>query len=118
MIDGIVIVPPHASSYKYSYLNAAIIRSTLLLLVMFYVPLCHFTLQYFSCKRQPDGRFSLNAEPSLRCWDGRHLDHLGVAITGVIVYILGIPLACIVILYKFKDKVCIDMTMLRHLLGV
>lgn len=43
-----------------SNLGNAFIRSILMLSVMFYVPMCQFTLQFFDCTSQPDGTWTLN----------------------------------------------------------
>jgi hypothetical protein len=94
---------------KYKFLNnkenltSALFRSILVLLVMFYIPLCQFTLQYFNCTHQPDGSWSLDAQPSYNCYDSKHLSYKYWALWGVFAYMIGIPSTVATILRKNKD---------------
>lgn len=89
-----------------SYLNSALIRSVFMILIIFYVPLCNFTLQYFNCSHQADGTWSLDAQPSLYCYDHQHKTYMIWAVLGCIVYLLGIPCVAGIVLYKHRDDVC------------
>ena len=101
--------PQHvAAEEDYSIkLSAALIRSILMILVMAYIPLCNFTLQYFNCTNQLDGSWSLDAQPSLKCYDDKHMSYLPWALWGVLVYMIGIPAIVAIILRINKDNVCI-----------
>jgi hypothetical protein len=88
----------------YKFLRFALVRSTMVLLVMFYVPLVQFVLQYFDCTWQDDGSWSLDAQPSVHCYEGKHMNYFPLVLYGSIVYVMGIPLFCARVLWKSKDK--------------
>lgn len=85
-------------------------RSVFMLGVMFYVPLCNFTLQYFDCTSQPDGTWTLDAEASTFCYEGTHASYIYHALYGVVVYMIGIPTFVLLKLKQHKAKACIEMT--------
>lgn len=102
-------------SRSFNYLNSALIRSVIMLFVMFYVPLCHFTLQYFNCEREPDGTWALDAQPSLKCYDDQHLKYLPWSTFGFLMYMIGIPVMVSVILRKNRENVRIYNCIFVHL---
>jgi hypothetical protein len=71
---------------------------------MFYVPLVQFTLQYFDCTWQDDGSWSLDAQPSVKCYEGTHMSYFPLVLWGVVAYMIGIPLFCARVLWKNREK--------------
>lgn len=51
---------PVTKTFEIMHYNRAAIRTILVLLVMFYVPLCQFVFQYFDCTQHVDGTWTLD----------------------------------------------------------
>lgn len=98
----------HGGPSAYRYLYWALVRSLLVMLTMFYVPLVLFTLQYFDCTYQADGTWSLDSQPSSHCYDATHMDYIMYALFGVVVYIIGIPLIVSRKLFTIRDSLDVD----------
>jgi hypothetical protein len=57
-----------------------------------YNSLCTKCFDAFSCFQLADGTLALNVAPDLACWDSaEHRAMVGVAILGLLIYVLGIP---------------------------
>lgn len=72
---------------------------------MFYVPLCNFTLSYFNCTSQADGSWTLDAQPSLYCFDDKYNENLKLGVYGVVMYMIGIPLIVVIVLRMNRENV-------------
>lgn len=67
----------------------------------------------FSCTQVSEGKYWLTKDMALPCWDSRHLQYVYlVGIPAVVVWVFGVPLICLAILYKYRrqqDEVWIKM---------
>jgi hypothetical protein len=88
----------------YKFLYYAMVRANMVLLVMFYVPLVQFVLQYFDCTWQDDGSWSLDAQPSIKCYEGKHQSFFPLVMWGTVAYIIGIPLFAARVLFSNKER--------------
>jgi hypothetical protein len=68
----------------------------------------------YSCKEIKPGELWLVADFSLQCWDNEHVRTiLIVSIPGIVVWIVGLPVACLFILYKLRRGLLDPMTQLK-----
>ncbi|KNC56215.1 uncharacterized protein AMSG_11491, partial [Thecamonas trahens ATCC 50062] len=81
----------------------------LLFLTLAYIVLVDVTLQFFDCTKQGDGTSSLDADPSLYCYDDEWFKHLPLGVAGVVVYVVGVPGALFVLLYVLRVKLGDDL---------
>lgn len=99
----------YVTSHTTTTLLSALIRSVMTLMTLFYVPMSNFALQYFHCVHQLDGTWTLNAQPSIKCYAGQHMDisRITAAVCGIVLYIVGIPVCVTYVLYKNKHTAAV-----------
>jgi len=68
-----------------------------------YMLLAAKAVEFFACTRQDDGRYLLNADPSLECYDDWWMALLPAAAGAVILYVLGIPAVFAGIMFKYRN---------------
>jgi hypothetical protein len=74
--------------------------STVILLYLCYPSMCKNTFRLMICTRVGDQMF-LSADPEQMCWVGRHLLMVLVAcVPQLILYVLGMPIAALVVLFR------------------
>jgi hypothetical protein len=77
----------HVKMYLYRCLKASIP-----FLGVVYNNVCLMTFNAFSCQQLRDGRWAMNAQPSIICWESEgHRAMVGVSIVAIIVYVFGLP---------------------------
>eukprot|EP00753_Platysulcus_tardus_P012694 PLAT3519.1.p1 GENE.PLAT3519.1~~PLAT3519.1.p1 ORF type:complete len:1164 (-),score=332.47 PLAT3519.1:47-3388(-) len=58
-----------------------------------YLVVAMTSLSFFDCTSQIDGSFTLDAEPGLACYDQLWFDNLPLAVTMVVLFPFGVPMA-------------------------
>jgi hypothetical protein len=81
-----------------------IINCLLLFSVLSYLLVISAAFEFFDCTLRPDGTWTLDASPSLLCFDPWWMDLLPIGIFGVAVYGIGIPIAFAAIVYRNRRQ--------------
>ena len=68
-----------------------------------YASICFTTFQAIPCDRFDDGTSWLRADRSIDCTSGAYYFHFGLAILGVIVFVVGIPATFLYALWKREE---------------
>ncbi|KNC55675.1 uncharacterized protein AMSG_01945 [Thecamonas trahens ATCC 50062] len=79
-----------------------------------YIPLSRAALVFFDCTQYPDGKWYLDAEPSLQCFVGKWLATLELAIMGVGLYVVALPILFAAVLYKYRHSLRSPLVTLRY----
>ncbi|KNC53141.1 uncharacterized protein AMSG_09217 [Thecamonas trahens ATCC 50062] len=79
-----------------------------------YIPLSRAALIFFDCSRYPNGRWYLDAEPSLECFATTWLATLPLALVGVGVYVVALPAFYSVALHKWRHALASPLVQLRY----
>ncbi len=58
---------------------------------LFYVPMSQATLQLLDCVQLPNGKYVLDSDPSIACFDGDRMGALPLCVFSIVVFILGLP---------------------------
>ena len=67
------------------------------------------TLQLFTCMTLDDGKAYLRDDLDLECWTGTHLTWvLAVGLPSLVVWVIGIPISGMFLLYRAKKKHGLD----------
>ncbi|KNC55314.1 uncharacterized protein AMSG_10959 [Thecamonas trahens ATCC 50062] len=69
-----------------------------------YIPLSRSTLDYFDCTQYPDGKWYLDSEPSEECFTGRWALGLPLALIGLVLYVIAMPMVFAAVLYKWRAE--------------
>ena len=67
---------------------------------LLYIPMAKATLVLFDCSRLPNGNYVLDADPSVKCFDGAWFGLLPLALVALGAYVVGLPLWIFVTLYR------------------
>lgn len=94
----------HKGTSKVALLGDILINVYLLVLALIYLFLVSSTFQLFDCTVRADGIFTLDAQPSLICYDAWWYKLLPIGVAGIVVYALTIPAVFIFILRRFAKR--------------
>ncbi|KNC49889.1 uncharacterized protein AMSG_06186 [Thecamonas trahens ATCC 50062] len=61
-------------------------------------------VEFFDCTQQADGRYLLDADPSLECYQPWWMDMLPAGIAAVVVYVMGIPATFLLLILKYRSS--------------
>ncbi|KAJ6227805.1 hypothetical protein M0813_09465 [Anaeramoeba flamelloides] len=87
------------NTLKNNLINA---YSTFLTLIYLIVSLK--VVEYFDCTHQEDGTWSMDSKPEWNCLEGEWMRLFPVALTGLILYVISIPLGLALILRHYSTK--------------
>jgi len=73
-------------------------------LMFAYIFISYKPLELFDCTQQPDAVYTLDADPSIICWEGTHLHLLPIGAVGILLYTIGVPLVLSVQVYRHRDE--------------
>jgi len=96
-------------SFSLSSLRDSYIPGIVFYLNLYYITGISKALEPFACTKTAVGSY-LNAAPSITCWEGEHLEIIGLDTIPILIYVIGVPLLYAVILFKmvpqhgFRDK--------------
>lgn len=91
-----------------------VVASLVMILFILHPSLTKAMFALYSCKEIKPGELWLVADFSLKCWDTEHVRTiLIVSIPGIVVWIVGLPVACLFILYKLRRGLLDPMTQLK-----
>ena len=80
-----------------------------------FIPLSRVTLVYFDCTRYPNGKWYLDAEPSVECFaSDEWLGLLPVALAGLAVYVLAMPTFFAIVLHRHRKSLGEPRVVLRY----
>jgi hypothetical protein len=81
------------------------ILTTAILLHLGYPSACQNTFRLLACTEIGDGHWYLQADLEKRCWEGQHLDMVfAVCLPQIIIYVVGMPLATLIILHRNRQR--------------
>jgi hypothetical protein len=81
------------------------IRTFLVLITMSYAYVIVEAARPFSCRRNPNGTYTLVSSPDLDCYDKEWFSHAGVVVFFILIYVVVFPGALLWAFFKFKDRV-------------
>lgn len=77
--------------------------SVIIIYFLFYHTLAIALFSMFSCTEAGSGDFWLTSDMAIPCWDSKHIASLYmVGIPSVIIWVIGVPLAALIILVKLR----------------
>lgn len=91
------LTKPHLGSH---YLNSALLRSSMTILLFLYMPISTSILEYFDCVKAEDDTVRLERDRSELCYEGKHFEMLPMALLALSAFVIGIPVLLSVILIK------------------
>lgn len=91
-----------------------VVASLVMILFIMHPSLTKAMFALYSCKEIKPGELWLVADFSLRCWNTEHIRSiLIVSIPGIVVWIIGLPVVCLLILYRLRRGLLDPMTQLK-----
>ncbi len=88
-----------------SDIRSSCINSYVLFLSTTYIVLASTVLEVFACTKQNDGTLTLDAKPSIRCYeDTEHTDVVGMASIFIFLYVIGIPVTIFACLFRYRHR--------------
>ena len=91
-----------------------VVASLVMILFIMHPSLTKTMFALYSCKEIKPGELWLVADFSLRCWNTEHIRSiLIVSIPGIVVWIVGLPVGCLLILYRLRRALLDPMTQLK-----
>ena len=82
-----------------------LIASFILAIFILHTSITKVLFATFACRELLPGQFWLASDLSIRCWNNTHMKNiLTLALPGIIVWILGLPTVCLIILIKTKKS--------------
>ena len=69
-----------------------------------YVSLSRVTLSFFDCSQLPSGDYVLDIDTSESCYTETWVSYLGLALFGLVVYVIGVPVMLLTLLYRSSGK--------------
>ena len=80
-----------------------LIASFVLAIFILHTSLTKVLFSAFACRELLPGEFWLSSDLSIRCWQGDHVKNiLTIALPGILVWIIGLPTLCLLILVRIK----------------
>ncbi|KNC55095.1 uncharacterized protein AMSG_10693 [Thecamonas trahens ATCC 50062] len=86
---------PAKASMKYAFTNASVMA-----MFVMYLLVTNTALEIYPCTKQADGKYTMNREPSIRCYQGKWFELLVGSICAMIMFSLLMPLGVLKVLHK------------------
>jgi hypothetical protein len=80
-------------------------RTFLVLMNMSYAYVIVESARPFSCRKNPNGSYTMVSSPDLDCYDQQWLQHSGMVAFFIFLYILVFPGTLLCVFFKFKDRI-------------
>jgi len=88
-----------------SDIQSKLVASFVLAIFVLHTSLTKVLFAAFACRELLPGQFWLASDLSIRCWDSTHVKNiLTFALPGIIMWIVGMPTVCLIILVKTKKS--------------
>lgn len=88
-----------------SYLLRQNVLSVVVIFFVVYPKLVNSTFSLFNCLEVLPGEFWLRRDMAIRCWDHKHSVYaLGLALPSIIIWVFGIPLSVLCLLYCIRSN--------------
>src|SRR5687768_2435112 len=62
------------------------------IVIQMYIFLSQAALEYFDCSLYDDGEYRLDAQPTIKCYDGDWLRYLPLGIFAIILHVVFVPM--------------------------
>jgi hypothetical protein len=99
---------------RISNISPKIIASLVMILFILHPSLTKEMFSMFACVELKPGELWLVADLSLRCWGSEHIKYaLMVSVTSIGVWIIGLPLACLCFIYRYRNRLADPTTQLK-----
>jgi hypothetical protein len=99
---------------RISQISPKIIASLVMILFILHPSLTKEMFSMFACIELKPGELWLVADLSLRCWGSEHVKYaLMVSVTSIGVWIIGLPLACLCVIYRYRNRLADPITQLK-----
>lgn len=66
------------------------------IVIQMYIFLSQAALEYFDCSLYDDGEYRLDAQPTIKCYDGDWLRYLPLGIFAIILHVVFVPMVWII----------------------
>ena len=91
-----------------------LIASLVMILFILHPSLTKSMFSFYSCTQVKPGELWLTADLSLRCWSAEHIKYtLSLSVSSIVVWIIGLPLVCLSLLYRYRTRLSDPSTQLR-----
>ena len=87
---------------EFHHLRVLSFSNWLAFLVILYNAQCTSLFQAFECFPMADGSFALRADPDQVCHDRQHVTAMFIAVLGIIVFVVGVPVCMFWALYRMR----------------
>jgi len=88
---------------KSQSIRQKIVGSTVLLIFVLHTSLTKLTFSIFNCREILPTELWLVTDLSIKCWDSKHISNmLQLALPGLIVWVIGLPTLCLLLLIRSK----------------
>lgn len=92
-----------------------IVTSMVIIIFVLHPSLTKVTFSIFSCSELLPSQYWLITDMSIRCWDLPHLKNiLSIALPSVIVWIFGLPLLCLGLLYRTRQRLSAELIQIKY----
>jgi len=99
---------------RISHISPKIIASLVMILFILHPSLTKEMFSMFSCIELRPGQLWLVADLSLRCWSSEHIKYaLLVSVSSIGLWIIGLPLACLCLIYRYRNRLADPVTQLK-----
>jgi len=97
-----------------SLLNKSV-ASLVMILFMLHPSISKSTFAIFACTQIKNNELWVTADMSLRCWDYEHVKYiLLIALPCCIVWIFGLPLLCLGLLYRSRERLTAESIQIKY----
>ena len=92
-----------------------VVTSMVIIVFVLHPSLTKITFSIFSCSELLPHQYWLITDMSIRCWDLPHLKNiLSIALPSVIVWIFGLPLLCLGLLYRTRQRLSAELIQIKY----
>jgi len=99
---------------RVTQISSKIIASLVMIIFILHPSLTKEMFSMFSCTELKPGELWLAADMSLRCWSWEHVKYaLMVSISSIAVWIIGLPLLCLCLIYRYRNSLADPVTQLK-----
>lgn len=118
LLGGSIVVwfPLAVIMRKFAYLKNELATTMVVLFFLVHPSLVKFMFDYFNCRRLDEGELWMSSYLNIPCWDSTYYKYAWiVAVPSIMVWGIGVPSLCLLILWKRKRM--LDLTEMKLRLG-